>query len=555
MADSASQDPVYRCLDLVIDTRSCSVSRDGNPVKLPAQSYRVLVQLLQRAPHWVSSQTLQDEVWPDSKVTQETVKQQVNVLRRALDDTSTDARYIRTSVGRGFCVVPQVELVHGQRPQSARSWLTPRLRRRLQIAASVVAMAAFAWVAAPDRTPSAPPQPKPAQLFADFDPATELATSRPALHEIYRQAVELIRRDEPQHIERALGLLERVVQEAPESAGALAAAAYAMAALSAVQWGAGAEPGDRAHAYAQAALAMDPDQSPALVALAILEMEQGQFDTAAGLLQHAVAAQPDSSTVLRWRADLAHRRGQPLEALALLQQSSAASVGIDVELAHYQWELGFKDPARQRWRELAARRPQWWLPQYHLSVDELLSGELVSAMSRMQAMIERHPGCQACLRQAGIVALRRTDRTLARDLLTRALEINARDNRARTSLGLLELVDGNPGKARALFDQAATQARRALDRGSADWIHPWVLAGLAAIDGDDVWAERWLRRALAAGRLGVEWDRAEPLFAVVSDRPWFEDIMQQMEQNRSVQRRRAASRGFLSGSGDQESSG
>lgn len=86
---------------------------DGEPVQLEPQPAKVLHFLLRRAGSVVSRVELQHHLWPDQRHVEadQGLNYCVRELRRALDDSARDPRYIETLRRRGYRFVEPVELV------------------------------------------------------------------------------------------------------------------------------------------------------------------------------------------------------------------------------------------------------------------------------------------------------------------------------------------------------------------------------------------------------------------------------------------------------------
>jgi DNA-binding winged helix-turn-helix (wHTH) protein/tetratricopeptide (TPR) repeat protein len=80
-------------------------------VRLPWLSYRLLEVLCEAAPGIVSQEQLLEKVWPDVVVGDETLKQRIKLLRRALKDDAHTPIYIEAIRGRGYRILPQVTVI------------------------------------------------------------------------------------------------------------------------------------------------------------------------------------------------------------------------------------------------------------------------------------------------------------------------------------------------------------------------------------------------------------------------------------------------------------
>lgn len=100
----------YRAGDLLIDVGRQRVMRDDRTIALPKLSFDLLVALARAAPNLVSSEALLREVWPRIVVGPDTLNQRVKLVRHALGDDSRHPRYVEGLRGRGYRLIPPVEV-------------------------------------------------------------------------------------------------------------------------------------------------------------------------------------------------------------------------------------------------------------------------------------------------------------------------------------------------------------------------------------------------------------------------------------------------------------
>lgn len=100
----------YRAGDLLIDVGRQRVMRDERTIALPKLSFDLLVALARAAPNLVSSEALLRQVWPRVVVGPETLNQRVKLVRDALGDDSRHPRYVEGLRGRGYRLIPPVEV-------------------------------------------------------------------------------------------------------------------------------------------------------------------------------------------------------------------------------------------------------------------------------------------------------------------------------------------------------------------------------------------------------------------------------------------------------------
>ncbi len=130
----------FRIGDMELDTGTVSVYRTATEIELPKLSFDLLLCLTRHAPNVVDTDTLMREVWGQVVVGEETVKQRVKLLRKALGDSSETPKYIASVRGRGYRLIATVEPLTELTPVS----LPTRNRYRLAI---VVAIAVTTLIA------------------------------------------------------------------------------------------------------------------------------------------------------------------------------------------------------------------------------------------------------------------------------------------------------------------------------------------------------------------------------------------------------------------------
>ena len=108
---TASDWPVaYKFGPYRFDRANQVLSRNGSEVALPPRALKALGCLLERAGEVVSKDTLVDEVWSGTAVTDASCSEVVWVLRQALEDDHNNPKYIQTLHSRGFrFIAPLVE--------------------------------------------------------------------------------------------------------------------------------------------------------------------------------------------------------------------------------------------------------------------------------------------------------------------------------------------------------------------------------------------------------------------------------------------------------------
>src|SRR3954452_6893589 len=89
-----------------LDRTNQSLWRGGREVALTPKAFAVLLHLADRPGSLVTKHDLLDSVWGDTHVTDGALKRCVVEIRRALDDSAEEPRYIQTLHGRGYRFQP-----------------------------------------------------------------------------------------------------------------------------------------------------------------------------------------------------------------------------------------------------------------------------------------------------------------------------------------------------------------------------------------------------------------------------------------------------------------
>lgn len=129
----------YRIDDLVLDTGTRQVLRDGSPLDVVGLTFDFLLALAEAAPSIVSYDALAERVWKGRTVAPETIVQRAKILRGALSDDARSPRYFELIRGQGYRMIADVEGLEGESDG--------RLTRRRRAGWMTAAVAAMVLVA------------------------------------------------------------------------------------------------------------------------------------------------------------------------------------------------------------------------------------------------------------------------------------------------------------------------------------------------------------------------------------------------------------------------
>ena len=129
------------------DLQERSLHRDGLKAKLQNQPFEVLAALLERPGDTVSCEELSRRIWPDGTYVEfeHSLSTAILKIRRVLDDSAENPRFIETIPRHGYRFIAPVQLVAESRLAASRA---PRSRRTLYWAIPLAAIAALAMAAA-----------------------------------------------------------------------------------------------------------------------------------------------------------------------------------------------------------------------------------------------------------------------------------------------------------------------------------------------------------------------------------------------------------------------
>src|SRR5580698_917598 len=121
-ANSMSVSPKLRFGPFEVDLENKELRKHGTRIKLQRKPFQILEFLLQRPGQLVMRTDLAQLLWPGMHVSfDRSLNTAVNALRRALSDTSRNARYIETRTGLGYLFLAPVEEVGSERNARAQA--------------------------------------------------------------------------------------------------------------------------------------------------------------------------------------------------------------------------------------------------------------------------------------------------------------------------------------------------------------------------------------------------------------------------------------------------
>jgi DNA-binding winged helix-turn-helix (wHTH) protein/class 3 adenylate cyclase len=101
---------LYTFGDYILDSARRELRRQGRPVPLEPKGYQVLLYLVQHRERLVTKDELLEQVWPEVYVIDTTVSRCLTLVRKAVGDSGTAQRVIKTRHGQGYRFVAPVEV-------------------------------------------------------------------------------------------------------------------------------------------------------------------------------------------------------------------------------------------------------------------------------------------------------------------------------------------------------------------------------------------------------------------------------------------------------------
>ena len=515
----------FRIGDLELDTGTVTLRRGGEEIALPGLSFELLLCLARHAPNVVSADTLMNEVWGEVVVGEETVKQRVKLLRKALGDDSTDPRYITAVRGRGYRLIAKVSEMAGRSEPGLDRKRTSKSFSALLIS-GVILLAAALVVFLVSRD-DALTNPVPAISQQEDRTATDSEEAWQA----YLNGREAYRRWTPLDNETALAFFQRAIELDPDFALALAGAANANA-LRATQFGSGEEWIDEAIALARRALELEPELPEALKALGICYVHEGRYQTALDYFRNALRINPDYDEVLFNIAELMHFTGHWDEAVQFQQRDAQRPQGL-ARLSTYLRDLGFDQRAETLAQAFEKDLPLSFLTDANLSLHLLLNGEFEQASEYALSMQRAIPSAADGWLRAGEIDLMTGDEASAIKNFETAMQTGGGfEDYSRLRVAQMKLLAGDIQDAELLLKTVELSAQQAIANGHEGWFHRWHLAVLNSLSRDSEEALDWFEKAVESGRRRYEWDEMEPAFQTIRNESRFRAAIQQQKDLR-----------------------
>src|SRR3954452_1114544 len=99
---------LYEFDNFRVDAGERVLLRDGEVVPLPPRVFDTLLFLVRNSGRALGKDALMKELWPDTFVEEVNLAQHISLLRKALGESSAEARFVETIPRRGYRFVAKV---------------------------------------------------------------------------------------------------------------------------------------------------------------------------------------------------------------------------------------------------------------------------------------------------------------------------------------------------------------------------------------------------------------------------------------------------------------
>ena len=101
---------VYRFGDCTLDPQRHRLQCGGQPMRLRAKAFQVLLYLLEHRDRTVLKQELCEHIWPQQFISDATLESTVRAVRQAIGDSGRAQQLIQTVYGYGYRFIAAVEV-------------------------------------------------------------------------------------------------------------------------------------------------------------------------------------------------------------------------------------------------------------------------------------------------------------------------------------------------------------------------------------------------------------------------------------------------------------
>lgn len=501
---------IYRFADLVLDVEAMTLHRETTPIAINGLSFDLLLILVRQAPKVVSREQLLEEIWQGAFVGEETLKQRVRLLRKALGDDSKQPRYIETVRGKGYKLACSVAKDLSELNPTVSKAKQKHFARLSPWLATACLLGFFVWL-----------------LFWQNQKISsrEVVAQNHALNEnliakdLFESALVYYKRYLPKDNKNAIELLKQAINQDP-----LYAKAYALLSKAYSQQpklGNGSFDREALEA-AQQAISLSPQRAEGYDALGLHYDVNSRPKKALQAYEMALQKDPAHGSSLANAAFSLMLLGDLEKALAL----NAKALKVYPEIQYGNIQLGDTlrllelDSKAESWlRKAVTLQPDNVFANVSLAKMLLLQNRFTEALSVMEKTTKSTWGKGLIHSTIGDVYLFQGEFEQAEAHYQQSEQ--AGDGYASYRLSTLSVLQGKQD-AKQGFAFIETKLLAGIKSGNEYASMRLMLASIKAWAGNETQAYEWLDQALASGWTDLRWLTQDPGLKALRDLPGFE---------------------------------
>lgn len=350
--------------------------------------------------------------------------------------------------------------------------------------------------------------------------------------EFFRKALDL----DPGYALAYAGLADAFVRRKIEDEGGIKSGAT----------GPGPAPLDQALAYAEKAVALDPDSAEAYKALGFAQDKRGKSAEALAAYLKAIEKNPNYAPAITNIAAFTMDAGRLDEALGWmikairLQPGSARFYAQTGLIYHY---LGLDVMAEVWLRKSLEFQPDYVFAQFILAYVDLFGGRSEAAWTRVEAILKRQPADVNALEEGGDIKLIAGDWKAAADLYGKVMAITGSATTAGPKLALILRKQGQAGEADRIL-------KANLEAFLKNPVQDFVPSAIAYVTAQDHFLQGRVREALEALSKSVDlgyvdrWMAVDPVWEGLRADPRFREIVGRYQARMEAMRKRVHEAGL-----------
>jgi DNA-binding winged helix-turn-helix (wHTH) protein len=156
-AQIAPTDRYRRLGDVIVDSETRCVLREGQATRLEPRVFTLLLYFMENPGREISRRELGERVWNGVHVVDEAIQRAISVLRQALGDTPKQGLHIQTTTNGGYRLVSEMASVRAQSLEPPANWRNLAIAAAAGVLAGVLLTTLFSMEEEVTPTPSAAP--------------------------------------------------------------------------------------------------------------------------------------------------------------------------------------------------------------------------------------------------------------------------------------------------------------------------------------------------------------------------------------------------------------